>query len=73
MIVLQLQSREPTPPPLFTSLPSTFTLGDSWSRDLIDGFHQLVRRQLGRYQGRLVDTAGDGALAVFDSPARAIA
>jgi len=71
--VLQLQSREPTPPPLFTSLPSTFTLGDSWSRDLIDGFHQLVRRQLGRYQGRLVDTAGDSALAVFDSPARAIA
>jgi len=32
-----------------------------------------VRRQLDRYQGRLVDTAGDGALALFDSPARAIA
>lgn len=47
-------------------------IGDSRFRDLIDGFHQLVRRQLDRYQGRLVDTAGDGALAVFDSPARAI-
>jgi len=48
-------------------------IGDSRFRDLIEGFHQLVRRQLDRYQGRLVDTAGDGALAVFDSPARAIA
>ena len=46
--------------------------GDSRFRELIDGFHQLVRRQLDRYQGRLVDTAGDGALALFDSPARAI-
>jgi len=33
---------------LFTSLPSTFTLGDSWSRDLIDGFHQLNRGVLRR-------------------------
>ena len=48
-------------------------IGDSRFRDLIEGFHQLVGRQLDRYQGRLVDTAGDGALAVFDSPARAIA
>jgi hypothetical protein len=36
-------------------------IGDSRFRELIDGFHQLVRRQLDRYQGRLVDTAGDGA------------
>ena len=48
-------------------------IGDSSFRDLLDGFVQLVRRQLERYQGRLVDTAGDGALALFDSPARAIA
>jgi hypothetical protein len=48
-------------------------IGDSRFRDLIDSFHQLVRRQWDRYQGRLVDTAGDGALALFDSPARAIA
>jgi class 3 adenylate cyclase len=47
-------------------------IGDSRFRDLIEGFHQLVSRQLDRYQGRLVDTAGDGALALFDSPARAI-
>ena len=48
-------------------------IGDSRFRELIDGFHQLVGRQLDRYQGRLVDTAGDGALTLFDSPARAIA
>jgi class 3 adenylate cyclase len=47
-------------------------IGDSRFREVIDGFHQLVGRQLDRYQGRLVDTAGDGALALFDSPARAI-
>jgi class 3 adenylate cyclase len=48
-------------------------IGDSRFRDLIDDFHKLVRRQLDRHRGRLVDTAGDGALALFDSPARAIA
>ena len=48
-------------------------IGDSQFRELIERFHELVRRQLDRYQGRLVDTAGDGALALFDSPARAIA
>jgi class 3 adenylate cyclase len=47
-------------------------IGDSRFRDLLGGFVQLVRRQLDRYQGRLVDTAGDGALALFDTPARAI-
>jgi class 3 adenylate cyclase len=48
-------------------------IGDSRFADLLGEFLQLVRRQLDRYQGRLVDTAGDGALALFDSPARAIA
>ena len=47
-------------------------IGDSRFRDLLSGFVQLLRRQLDRYQGRLIDTAGDGALALFDSPARAI-
>jgi len=48
-------------------------IGDRRFREVIDDFHQLIRRQLDRYQGRLVDTAGDGALTLFDSPARAIA
>ena len=47
-------------------------IGDSRFRDLLSGFVQLVRRQADRYQGRLVDTAGDGALVLFTSPARAI-
>ena len=47
-------------------------IGDSRFRDLLSAFVQLVRRQVDRQQGRLVDTAGDGALALFGSPARAI-
>ena len=47
-------------------------IGDSRFKDLLGGFVQLVRRHVDRYQGRLVDTAGDGALALFDSPARAM-
>jgi len=31
-----------------------------------------VRRELGRFRGREIDTAGDGFLASFDGPARAI-
>ncbi len=47
-------------------------LGDrSWS-DLIDRHHAAVREQLARWDGREVDTAGDGFLATFDGPARAI-
>jgi class 3 adenylate cyclase len=48
-------------------------IGDSRFAELLGEFIQLLGRQLDRYQGRLVDTAGDGALAVFDSPVRAIA
>jgi len=47
-------------------------LGDSsWAR-LIDEHHQLVRRELQRFGGEEIDTAGDGFLALFDGPARAI-
>ena len=31
-----------------------------------------MRRELGRFRGREVDTAGDGLLATFDGPARAV-
>jgi class 3 adenylate cyclase len=48
-------------------------IGDGPFAERLGDFIQLLRRQLDRYQGRLVDTAGDGALALFDSPARAIA
>jgi class 3 adenylate cyclase len=47
-------------------------LGDRrWHRVLVD-HQELVRGQLGRFRGREVKTTGDGFLASFDGPARAI-
>jgi class 3 adenylate cyclase len=48
------------------------TLGDRGWRELLERHHQLVRRQLDRFRGRELDTAGDGFFASFDGPARAI-
>jgi class 3 adenylate cyclase len=47
-------------------------LGDRAWRELLLRHHELVRRQLVRFRGQEVDTAGDGFLASFDGPARAI-
>lgn len=47
-------------------------LGDRRWRDLLEAHHSLVRRELARWRGIEVDTAGDGFLATFDGPARAI-
>jgi class 3 adenylate cyclase len=47
-------------------------LGDRRWRDLLERHNALVRRELERFRGREVDTAGDGFLATFDGPARAI-
>jgi pimeloyl-ACP methyl ester carboxylesterase len=47
-------------------------LGDRAWRELLQRHHELVRRQLVRFRGREIDTAGDGFLASFDGPARAI-
>jgi class 3 adenylate cyclase len=46
--------------------------GDRTWRDLLDRHNALVRRELDHFRGREVDTAGDGFLATFDGPARAI-
>ena len=48
------------------------TLGDRRWRELLDEHHAIVRRELERFRGREVDTAGDGFLATFDGPARAV-
>ena len=48
-------------------------LGDRRWRDLLEQHNALVRRELGRFRGRELNTAGDGFLATFDGPARAIA
>lgn len=47
-------------------------LGDRGWRELLERHHSLVRRELTRYRGRELDTAGDGFFASFDGPARAI-
>jgi class 3 adenylate cyclase len=47
-------------------------LGDRAWRELLERHHELVRRQLTRFRGTEVDTAGDGFFASFDGPARAI-
>ena len=47
-------------------------LGDSVWRQKLEQHHELVRRQLLRFRGVEVDTAGDGFFASFDGPARAI-
>ena len=47
-------------------------LGDARWRELLAEHDQLVRRELDRFEGREVKTTGDGFLATFDGPARAI-
>ncbi len=47
-------------------------LGDRRWRELLGQHHAKVRALLARYRGREVDTAGDGFLATFDGPARAV-
>ena len=47
-------------------------LGDQDWRDLLERHDTLVERQLERHRGRLVKSTGDGILATFDGPARAI-
>ena len=47
-------------------------LGDRRWRELLDEHERLTREQLERHQGREVKTTGDGVLATFDGPARAI-
>jgi class 3 adenylate cyclase len=61
---------------LFTDIvDSTATLhriGDQTWRELLQKHNALLRDQLNAYRGREVKTTGDGLLAVFDSPARAV-
>jgi class 3 adenylate cyclase len=47
-------------------------LGDQEWKRLLQRHHEAVRRALERFRGQEVDTAGDGFLATFDGPARAV-
>ncbi len=61
---------------LFTDLVGSTAvaaeLGDRRWRELLERHHEVVRRELARFRGLEVDTAGDGFFATFDGPARAI-
>jgi len=47
-------------------------LGDERWRRLLTRHHAIVRRELRRFGGREIDTAGDGFLSVFEQPAGAL-
>jgi class 3 adenylate cyclase len=47
-------------------------MGDRAWRALLDAQNEVLRRELARYRGHEVKTLGDGMLATFDGPARAI-
>lgn len=47
-------------------------VGDRAWTHLVDRHHALVREELSRFRGREIETAGDGFLAVFDGPGRAV-
>ena len=47
-------------------------IGDRDWRALLDAHDAVVRSQLARFRGREVNTSGDGFLAMFDGPQRAI-
>jgi pimeloyl-ACP methyl ester carboxylesterase/class 3 adenylate cyclase len=61
---------------LFTDIVGSTTqavqLGDRQWREMLEAHHAVVREELRRFRGREIDTAGDGFLAAFDGPARAI-
>jgi class 3 adenylate cyclase len=61
---------------LFTDIvDSTRRAAEMGDRDwhaLLDAHDAVVRSQLGRFRGREVNTSGDGFLAMFDGPQRAI-
>jgi class 3 adenylate cyclase len=73
----------PTPEPtrvlatvMFTDIVGSTTraseLGDARWRRLLEEHNHVIRRQLERFGGREIKTVGDGILATFDGPARAV-
>jgi class 3 adenylate cyclase len=62
---------------LFTDLAASTeraaTIGDRAWRDLLSRHYEDVRRELARFQGEEIDSAGDGFFCRFDGPARAVA
>ncbi|HEX7434805.1 MAG TPA: adenylate/guanylate cyclase domain-containing protein [Anaerolineaceae bacterium] len=47
-------------------------IGDRRWRDLLVSHHAMLSKEIGHFRGRYVESTGDGCLATFDGPARAI-
>ena len=47
-------------------------IGDRKWVDLLEAHNELAKREIGRFRGRAVKSTGDGVLATFDGPGRAI-
>lgn len=47
-------------------------MGDRAWRKLLDAYHQAVRSVIERWNGRNIEFTGDGVMAVFDAPTRAL-
>lgn len=47
-------------------------LGDAAWRNVMNAYYATVRKELARFRGKETNTAGDGFLATFDGPARAV-
>jgi class 3 adenylate cyclase len=54
------------------STPQAASLGDSAWRELLERHHAVVRGVLARYEGKEIDSSGDGFFASFEGPGRAI-
>ena len=54
------------------STPLAEALGDRRWQDLLDQYYQDIRRMLDRFRGKEAQTVGDGLIATFDGPARAV-
>lgn len=61
---------------VFTDIVSStargVALGDDAWRNVLESLYQASRQEIERYRGREVKTLGDGMLATFDGPARAV-
>ncbi len=48
------------------------TLGDKAWREVLDRYHRAIAHEISRSRGRIIKSTGDGVMATFDGPARAI-
>jgi hypothetical protein len=59
-------------PTLWARLSAPRRWGNLRWRDVLERHDRLVKREVGRYRSRDVKSTGDGLLATFDGPARAV-